>query len=49
MRRDLERVCALCPEKTRCQRVLSSEPDVDACGFCPNAGTLEVLAEEVAW
>ncbi|MGJ7462714.1 DUF6455 family protein [Halomonas sp. MA07-2] len=43
VRRDLERVCSLCPEKARCKRLLEGEPDVEACGFCPNACTLEAL------
>ncbi|MDR5893439.1 DUF6455 family protein [Halomonas mongoliensis] len=43
VRRDLERVCSRCPEKARCKRVLASEPAAEACGFCPNAATLEAL------
>ncbi|WP_416139398.1 DUF6455 family protein [Halomonas sp. HK25] len=43
VRRDLERVCSLCPEKARCQRVLASDPSAEDCGFCPNACTLEAL------
>lgn len=43
VKRDLERVCTLCPHKARCARVLDASPDPEACGFCPNAGTLEAL------
>ncbi|MGM1054091.1 MAG: DUF6455 family protein [Pseudomonadota bacterium] len=43
VRRDLERVCSSCPEKTRCKRVLASDPNAEECGFCPNACTLEAL------
>lgn len=43
VRRDLERVCSLCPQKARCRRVLAGEPELSACGFCPNTPTLEAL------
>lgn len=43
VKRDLERVCTLCPHKARCARVLDDAPAAEACGFCPNAGTLEAL------
>ncbi len=43
VKRDLERVCSLCPHKARCARVLASGPEPEACDFCPNAGTLEAL------
>ncbi|MBB3192387.1 hypothetical protein [Halomonas cerina] len=44
VKRDLERVCSLCPHKARCARVLASEPTPSACAFCPNAPTLEALS-----
>lgn len=44
VKRDLERVCTLCPHKARCARVLDASPSPEACGFCPNASTLEALA-----
>lgn len=43
VRRDLERVCALCPVKTHCARALASEPEPGSCGFCPNRWTLAAL------
>jgi len=43
VKRDLERVCTLCPYKTRCARVLDGDPQPASCGFCPNAATLEAL------
>ena len=45
VRRDLERVCSLCPEKARCKRVLDSDPEAEACGFCPNVCTLEAIQQ----
>ncbi|MDW7745443.1 DUF6455 family protein [Halomonas sp.] len=44
VKRDLERVCTGCPFKARCARVLGEAPAPEACGFCPNAATLEALA-----
>lgn len=44
VKRDLERVCSLCPHKARCARVLNGSPDPEACAFCPNAGTLDALS-----
>ena len=46
VRRDMERVCSLCPEKARCTRVLQSDPDRTACRFCPNASILEALSRD---
>ncbi|SFU67694.1 DUF6455 family protein [Halomonas korlensis] len=43
VKRDLERVCTLCPQKARCARVLDDAPEPETCGFCPNASTLEAL------
>lgn len=43
VRRDLERVCALCPVKGQCRQVLTSNPAPADCGFCPNAETLTAL------
>lgn len=43
VKRDLERVCSLCPHKSLCARVLEDAPKPESCTFCPNAGTLEAL------
>ena len=43
VRRDLERVCALCPVKGHCRQMLASDPIPADCGFCPNSETLAAL------
>jgi hypothetical protein len=42
--RDMERVCALCSQKSQCDRDLVSGDAVENYqGYCPNASTLETL------
>jgi len=44
--RDLERVCALCGEKRRCERDLARHPDDPIWQtYCPNAHTLHALGD----
>ena len=47
--RDLERVCALCGSKRRCERDLALDlHDRRWRAYCPNMQTLDALAEEAA-
>jgi hypothetical protein len=42
--RDMERVCALCSQKSQCDRDLASGAAAENYqGYCPNASTLETL------
>lgn len=42
--RDMQRVCAHCAAKNRCEHDLDLHPsDPDWIRYCPNAGTLEAL------
>ena len=44
--RDLQRTCACCNEKNRCERDLSERPnDRIWQDYCPNAATLETLVQ----
>lgn len=43
VRRDMERVCSLCPVQHQCRRVLAGSPGPEDCGFCPNRQTLAAL------
>jgi hypothetical protein len=44
--RDLQRTCACCNEKSRCERDLRKRPDDQIWNdYCPNAVTLDTLAK----
>lgn len=46
--RDLQRICTLCPSRSRCRRGLARDDAAAARGYCPNAATFDALAAGVA-
>jgi hypothetical protein len=46
--RDMERVCALCADKGKCERDLAAGTAAEHYkGYCLNAPTIEVLGQQV--
>ncbi len=46
--RDMQRLCGACVSKKRCQRDLSGDRGEAWRQYCPNAGTLDALEQEMA-